>query len=637
MSRTLARLWKAGAATLIAAALVLALGAPTAGAHAFVSLSLSRYLIDLDNPAQVDHLKITSSANGLRIRFEDPEGITISPDLEPGSCDPAGANAAECNFGSLRNAVSVKVVGKTNPTGPDQIDASTSPRLLRIGDPGREPAAALTVKGSPLNDVITLAAGAGIPFDSSVDGGDGNDVVNGSSRRDVIHGGLGADSINGLGGSDDLFGDAGADALTGSTGGDVLDGGADRDSVHYEDHAAGVTVTDGAGAGDDGNGTDGAAGSRDTVSNVEDLIGTAADDSLSGDASANTLTGGGGNDVLAGGAGNDTLDGGAGANTASYADHAAPVTVNLVTATGGAAGEQDALVSIRDLVGGTGDDTLVGDAQANAIHGGAGKDIVIGQSGGDFLFGETGDDDMRAKDDETDNVDCGDGADKASLDDIDLAVACDDSTITVVDIDGDGAPHALDCDDSNAAIHPGAVDVPGDGIDQDCAGGDARVDADGDGIFREQDCDDANPAIRPGAVEINGNAVDENCDGIRAPFPKLDVGLGQDYRYFDTYTLLTELSAARVPAGATIVVRCGGKGKTGCPFKARTVKVRAAKKKVSFKKAFKGRHLRAGTTVTLIVRAPGAIGKALVIKVRSPKKPSTKITCVDPAGKTVAC
>ena len=251
--------------------------------------------------------------------------------------------------------------------------------------------------------------------------------------------------------------------------------------MHYEDHAAAVTVTVGTGAGNDGNAQDGAAGSRDTVSNTEAVIGTAADDSLSGDGSANTLTGGGGNDVLARGR-QRTLDGGAGANTASYGDHSAPVTVNLADAgADGAAGEQDTLVAIRDLVGGTGDDTLVGDGAANVIFGGGGKDIVIGQAGGDHLFGEAGDDDVRAKDNETDNVDCGEGADKASLDDIDLATACDDSTITVVDVDGDGAPYYLDCDDTNPSIRPGAVDVPGDGIDQDCAGGDARVDADGDG------------------------------------------------------------------------------------------------------------------------------------------------------------
>lgn len=41
------------------------------------------------------------------------------------------------------------------------------------------------------------------------------------------------------------------------------------------------------------------------------------------------------------------------------------------------------------------------------------------------------------------------------------------------DADGDGAPLRDDCDDGNRAVHPGAVDVPSDGVDQDCSGLDA--------------------------------------------------------------------------------------------------------------------------------------------------------------------
>ena len=50
-----------------------------------------------------------------------------------------------------------------------------------------------------------------------------------------------------------------------------------------------------------------------------------------------------------------------------------------------------------------------------------------------------------------------------------------DTTFTTApgDGDGDGVAPPLDCNDANAAIHPGAVDKPGDKIDQDCSGTDA--------------------------------------------------------------------------------------------------------------------------------------------------------------------
>ncbi len=38
------------------------------------------------------------------------------------------------------------------------------------------------------------------------------------------------------------------------------------------------------------------------------------------------------------------------------------------------------------------------------------------------------------------------------------------------DQDGDGTPLRDDCDDANPAIHPGALDLPSDGVDQDCSG-----------------------------------------------------------------------------------------------------------------------------------------------------------------------
>ena len=70
----------------------------------------------------------------------------------------------------------------------------------------------------------------------------------------------------------------------------------------------------------------------DTLASIENLTGSAFDDTLTGDAGANVISGLAGDDILTAG-GNDTLDGGDGTDTASYADAGSGVTVSLAITT----------------------------------------------------------------------------------------------------------------------------------------------------------------------------------------------------------------------------------------------------------------------------------------------------------------
>lgn len=160
--------------------------------------------------------------------------------------------------------------------------------------------------------------------------------------------------------NDSLTGGAGNDTLIGGIGDDTLDGGADTDTVDYSTSGLGVTVNLVSGtATGDGN---------DSLNNIENIVGSASNDTFILDINDNVV------------------DGGAGFNTANYANAAGAVTVNL--ATNSATGDgNDTLTNIAGIVGSANADNISGNASANNLQGGAGNDTIGGQDGVDTLVG----------------------------------------------------------------------------------------------------------------------------------------------------------------------------------------------------------------------------------------------------------
>ena len=155
---------------------------------------------------------------------------------------------------------------------------------------------------------------------------------------------------------------------------------------------------------------------KDTILNIENIIGSSKDDTVIGNSEANSFMSGDGNDTFIAGVdtdnngvlevgddGADYFDGGTGTgDTINYSViDSAVADASGIDVTLDSSNERDVLVdgqstdkilNVENVVGTQDNDYIKGDVQNNTFSGQAGDDQLFGEAGNDKLLGEAGDD-----------------------------------------------------------------------------------------------------------------------------------------------------------------------------------------------------------------------------------------------------
>jgi hypothetical protein len=374
---------------------------------------------------------VTCSFSGgvMTINTDPGDAVSVQQNTVSGTIL---VNGAECTpVAPIATTTAINVNGDTGnesltilmySTSGATIDWGTVNWTVNLGSHGAAPSDILFIDNSGGDDAIDVTLGvSGIDLNTDGDldvavagvettfvfGGPDDDTISAAGDTATgaayattvfLFGFAGDDTLTGGAGNDSgafggIFGDTGDDTVAGGAGDDLLNGGADTgvvtdctatggDWVDYSGSAAAVNVnlatTNATGEG------------LDTVTAVENIIGSTLGD---------TLTGDGGNNVITPGLGDDKVDGGAGTDDrVDYSDATAAVTVDFSTnaATGGSG--NDTLTSIENADGSDFDDTFIDQTdQDNVVCAGGGNDAFDqGASStdpvGDLLAGEGGTD-----------------------------------------------------------------------------------------------------------------------------------------------------------------------------------------------------------------------------------------------------
>ncbi|WP_162247932.1 cadherin domain-containing protein [Devosia sp. Root413D1] len=223
--------------------------------------------------------------------------------------------------------------------------------------------------------LVTFMFGAGGPGQT---GTSGNNTLTGSVLSETFYG---------LGGNDQISAGEGDDILIGGAGADVLNGGLGWDIASYITAAAGVNL-------DMRNASSTWSGdaTSDTLTSIEQIIGTAFADNIVVNVDGMSVLGGAGNDYLETVGDGSYLDGEDGDDQLA-GDRGVDILIggngaDLIYGYGG--GDR--------IFGGDGIDTILSGDGSDVIFAGAGDDAVAGEADDDAIFGEEGDDSLQGGD-----------------------------------------------------------------------------------------------------------------------------------------------------------------------------------------------------------------------------------------------
>ncbi len=338
----------------------------------------------------------------------DYDGYRASPtfvDIDDDGDQDAFVGEADGNTLFFRNTGTANnpafAAASTNPFGLIDVGYDANPTFVDIDGDGDQDAFVGKEDGSTLffrntgaaNNPVFAAAGTN-PFgliDIGLESSPSFADIDNDGDQDAFVGERGGNIIffvnNGL-------------LLTSTAGNDVLTGTPSlNDSATYVNATAGITVsllintqqnTIGAG--------------RDTLADIENLVGSNFNDDLTGNAGHNVLTGRAGNDILRGWSGADTMIGGLGNDTYLVENVGDIVTENLNQGTDTVssrltytlpANVERLILTGTSAINGTGNglaNVITGNSAANQLNGGSGNDTLDGGLGNNRLTGGNGND-----------------------------------------------------------------------------------------------------------------------------------------------------------------------------------------------------------------------------------------------------